>query len=122
LLRILTVIGHGDPGGPLGGGDPSLQDTLQPVTINKRERDGISLRQMKISMVTIVKKTQPVLYPIYICMLLYDGRYMSRSGISVQWLNICKCRLDIKQVVFSLQWLPWIFSSVVVKFRPFLAY
>lgn len=60
----------------------------KPVTINKRERDGILLRQMKISMVTIVKKTQPVLYPIYICMLLYDGRYMSRSGISVQWLNI----------------------------------
>jgi hypothetical protein len=60
----------------------------KPVTINKRKRDGILLRQMKISMVTIVKKTQPVLYPIYICMLLYDGRYMSPSGISVQWLNI----------------------------------
>ena len=28
FLRILTVIGHGDPGGPLGGGGPSLQDTL----------------------------------------------------------------------------------------------
>jgi hypothetical protein len=34
----------------------------------------------------------------------------------------CKCSLDIKQVVFSLHWLPWIFSSVVVKFRLFLAY
>ena len=60
----------------------------KPVTINKREREGISLRQMKISMVTNVKKTQPVLYPIYMCMLLYDGRDMSRSGIIVQWLNI----------------------------------
>jgi len=28
FFTILTVIGHGVPDGPLGGGGPSLQDTL----------------------------------------------------------------------------------------------
>jgi len=28
FFRILTVIGHGVPVGPLGGGGPSLQDTV----------------------------------------------------------------------------------------------